>query len=55
MGKKIERNETDTVILQRRCFYAARNVSKENIITEKEFIPIRPCLENSFSVCEKKT
>ena len=52
--KKIERNETDTVILQRRCFYAARNVSKENIITEKDIIPLRPCLENSFSACEKK-
>ena len=40
--KKVEKNEEDTVVLQRRAIYVNRNLNKGDIITEKDIFPLRP-------------
>ena len=50
--KKVEHNEKDTVVLQRRCFYLKNNIKKDTKISKSDLIPLRPCLENSFKAYE---
>jgi len=47
--KKIEDNEKESVIVQRRALHAKRNLKKSHIITSDDFIALRPCPANSVS------
>jgi len=42
-NKKVEMNEKETVILQRRCLRAARHLSKGERLAENDLIALRPC------------
>lgn len=42
-NKKIEENERDTVIVQRRCVRASHNLEKDVIISDKDLTVLRPC------------
>ncbi len=46
--KKVENNETETVILQRRSIRASCNISKEKTITNNDLICLRPCPEDGL-------
>lgn len=46
--KKVEDNETDTVILQRRCLRAARDIEPGVRISEDDLIPLRPAPKESI-------
>ena len=50
--KKIEKNETKSVIVQRRSVYAKVNLKKNQIIKEENLISLRPCPKKSFSPWE---
>lgn len=50
--KKIEKNEEDTVILQRRSIRANKCIKKNSIITSKDLTFLRPCPKNSLSPFE---
>ncbi len=50
--KRVEHNEKDTVVLQRRCFYLKNNIKKDTKIFKSDLIPLRPCLKNSFKPYE---
>ena len=52
--KKIERNELETVILQRRAIRAAKNLEAGETINEKNIIPLRPCPDNGILPYEKE-
>ena len=52
--KSIEKNEKDTVIVQRRSIRAARDLSKGEILKDSDIISLRPCPKNSISPFEKK-
>ena len=41
--KSIEKNEIDTVILQRRSIRLVNNLSKDSILSEKDLCFLRPC------------
>ena len=47
--KDVEKNETLTSHIQRRAFYAAKEIKKGEKINLKSIIPLRPYLKNSFS------
>ncbi len=48
--KKIELNEEETVILQRRALYLTRDLKKGSIINREDLIPLRPCLKEAVPV-----
>lgn len=49
-GKKIvEKNERDTVIIQRRSLRASKKLSKNTILKHKHIIALRPCPKNAIS------
>lgn len=50
--KKIEKNETKSVIIQRRSVYAKVDLKKNRIIKKENLISLRPCPKNSFSPWE---
>lgn len=52
--KKIEDNERDTVVLQRRCLRAGRDIEKGEIITEDDIDILRPAPEDSIPPYEIK-
>lgn len=41
--KKIEENEKNTVIVQRRSLHLARNLNKGELIRKEDLTPLRPC------------
>ena len=47
--KDVEKNETLTSHIQRRAFYAAKEIKKGEKINLKSILPLRPYLKNSFS------
>jgi len=46
--KRIEPNERETAIVQRRSLCAARDLQAGEVITAKDLIPLRPCPPNAF-------
>lgn len=52
--KKIEKNELETVIVQRRSLHANKDLKKNSRIYNKDLIALRPVLKNSFMPYEKK-
>jgi len=50
--KKVEKNEIETSIMQRRGIYLSKSVSKGDIIKRDQLVPLRPCLSESISVSE---
>ena len=46
--KKIEKNEKESVIVQRRSIRASRNLKKGTIIKKKDLVFLRPCPKNSL-------
>ena len=51
--KKIEKNETQTVILQK-TIRAKNNISKGQTITKSNIISLRPCPKNGIEPFEEK-
>ena len=47
--KKIEENETQTVVLQRRCVRAARNIAKDTVLTREDVEVLRPAPVDAVS------
>ena len=47
--KKIEKNETETVVIQRRSWHAAKNIKKNKVISKSDLICLRPSPKNSFA------
>ena len=52
--KKIEKNEKQTAIVQRRAYYALKQIKKGEKILDKFIFPLRPRLINSFSPDQEK-
>jgi N-acetylneuraminate synthase len=50
--KRVEQNECETVVLQRRSLRAKRRLSSGHILKAEDLIPLRPCPENSFKPYE---
>jgi N-acetylneuraminate synthase len=46
--KKIEDNEKETVVLQRRALRFTKDLKKGHILTEKDLFPLRPCPEDGL-------
>lgn len=51
--KRVEPNEIQSQLVQRRCLRAASNLDKGHILTEDDFIALRPISENGFHPYEK--
>ena len=51
--KRVEPNEIDSQIVQRRCIRVNENLKKGHILNEKDFIYLRPISENGFHPYEK--
>ena len=47
--KKIEENEMETAIVQRRSLHVKRNLKKSHIITYDDLVALRPCPSNSLA------
>ncbi len=47
-NKKVEENEKETIIVQRRALYAKKLIKKGEIIKKENLIPLRPCPAESF-------
>ena len=47
-NKKIEKNELETVVLQRRCIRASKKLKKNDIIRRSDLIILRPCPKNAI-------
>ena len=43
--KRVEKNEQQTVVVQRRALYTTQNLSAGNVLKESDFFPLRPCKE----------
>ena len=52
--KKIENNESETVVLQRRALRAKRNLKSGEIIQEDNIISLRPCPKEGLLPFEKE-
>ena len=50
--KKVEKNENETVVLQRRSIRLNKNLSKGHIITKNDVIEVRPCPKDAISPSE---
>ena len=50
--KRVEKNEKETVIIQRRALRMAQNLSKGTIIEEKHLEALRPCPTGAFNPSE---
>ena len=46
--KKVEENEKETIVVQRRALYAKKLIKKGEVIKKENLIPLRPCLAASF-------
>ena len=47
--KKVEENEIETIVLQRRSMRAIKDLDKGHIICESDFIPLRPCPNDAIT------
>ena len=47
--KKVELNEKDTVIVQRRALRAVRDLQVGHVIAANDFVPLRPCPSDAIS------
>ena len=47
--KKVEENEIETIVLQRRSMRAIKDLNKGHIICESDFIPLRPCPNDAIT------
>ena len=47
--KRVEPNEKDTIVVQRRSLYAKKNILKGQKIKREHIIPLRPCLPQALS------
>jgi sialic acid synthase SpsE len=52
--KVIEKNERESVVVQRRAAYAFKFIPKDKVITKKDIIFLRPCPKKSFTGFEEK-
>jgi len=52
--KKVEDNERETVVLQRRCLRAAKDINKGTIIKSSDFEALRPAPTNAIKPSEMK-
>ena len=50
--KRVEDNELETVVVQRRSLRANGNLKAGHKIQENDFIPLRPCPQHAISPCE---
>ena len=50
--KKVEENEIETVVLQRRAMRASRSLRKGEKIKKNDFYPLRPCPEDAMDLME---
>lgn len=50
--KKVEENEQDTVVLQRRALRATKDLPVGHIIQASDFLPLRPCPHDAISPFE---
>lgn len=50
--KRIEKNEQETVVVQRRAMRAKKDIDAGEIIREDLFVPLRPCPADSVSPAE---
>ena len=53
--KKVEKNEKETIILQRRCLRATRDIKAGEELTEESIEPLRPCPIDSIPPYEKNS
>ena len=51
--KKVEENEKNAFIVQRRSIVANKNLEKGHVITSSDLDFLRPCPENSFHPYEE--
>ena len=51
--KKVEKNEKLTSYIQRRAFYAQKEIQKGEVIRLNSIFPLRPYLKNSFLPTKK--
>jgi sialic acid synthase SpsE len=47
--KRVEQNEKETLVVQRRSLYAKKDINKGQKIQKDHIIPLRPCLAGAFS------
>lgn len=52
-NKKVEKNEEDTVMVQRRAFYLQKELKKGDIISSKDIFPLRPAKPGAVLPYEK--
>jgi sialic acid synthase SpsE len=52
--KRVESNEEQSKLVQRRCLRVTSSLEKGHILTDNDFIALRPISENSFQPFEKK-
>ena len=52
--KKVEDNEIETVIVQRRSLRATSDFKAGHIIVEGDFVPLRPCPKDAISPAESQ-
>lgn len=50
--KRVEENEKQAYLVQRRCLCANKSLTKGKIITQDDIFPLRPIMENSFQPFE---
>lgn len=51
--KRVEGNEVQSQVVQRRCLRATRNLPQGHVLTEEDFIALRPISEGGFQPYEK--
>ena len=47
--KRVEKNEIDTVVIQRRAVYLSRDLPAGHVLTRDDLICLRPCPENAIA------
>jgi len=52
--KKVEDNESETVVLQRRALRAKSDLYQGDLVQGKDFIPLRPCPEDALRPDQKE-
>lgn len=50
--KKVEKNEKETVVVQRRSLRAREDLLKSSVISEGDFIALRPCPSDALTPVE---
>ena len=52
--KRVEKNELNSIIVQRRSIRANQNLNKGTVIRENMLVYLRPCPSNALRPCENK-